>query len=209
MPPRSAGDPPGVNTFTAVLTVPITSQGLSPAFKCPQAEPDLSAGIRQPGTSRIRLANQLNGHVPGDSSGETYASSEQKGTHFFRSTNNAAIFAMAFSLHCGSFLRALISRWSWARSFLIYFCSAIVSTGLAWHPELPAANAPPAPGSTPIPAVGAQLGGIKPSGFDHHRELVSSAQAVWFLFGSRQYLSLQPPRLALFVEGDYVDAQLL
>ena len=53
------------------------------------------------------------------------------GIPLFCSTSKAAISAMALSLRCSSFLSALISRWTWARSFLSSFCWAIVSTGLA------------------------------------------------------------------------------
>ena len=32
-----------------------------------------------------------------------------------------------------------------------------------------------------LPALGAELGGIKPSGFQHHRELVGGTPALWIL----------------------------
>ena len=62
---------------------------------------------------------------------------------------------------------------------------------------------------TPLPALDAQLGGVHDSRLHHHRELVGSAPAFWFLLRWRHYLALQPPGLRPFVEGDRVDAQLL
>ena len=61
---------------------------------------------------------------------------------------------------------------------------------------------------TPLPAVGAELSVVQASGLQHHRELVGSTPAFWFLLGCRHHLSLQPPGLPPFVEGDHVDAQL-
>ena len=61
---------------------------------------------------------------------------------------------------------------------------------------------------TSLAAVGAELGGIEASSLQHHRELVSGAPTLRVLLGCRYHLSLQPPGLPLFVEGDHVDAQL-
>ena len=116
--------------FTAVHAVPITQKGLPPAFEGAQADANLTAGAHQASASDIGLADQLDHLPPVRGAGQPSASSEQKASHFFRSTSNAAISAMAFSLRCSSFLRALISRWSWARSFSSSFCSFKVSTGL-------------------------------------------------------------------------------
>ncbi len=55
--------------------------------------------------------------------GQPSAPSEQKASHFFSSNSKAAISAMAFSLRCSSSLKALNSRWSWARSFSSSFSS--------------------------------------------------------------------------------------
>jgi hypothetical protein len=103
--------------FTAIVTVPISCQGLPTAFEGAHADADLAAGAQQTCTSGMGLTDHLDGLAPVNSDGQPSASSEQKASHFFHSTNNAAISAMAFSLRCSSFLRALISRWSWARSF--------------------------------------------------------------------------------------------
>ena len=62
---------------------------------------------------------------------------------------------------------------------------------------------------TPLPAIGADLGGVQPSGLQHHRELVSSAPALRVLLLCRHHLSLQPPALAPSVESADVDARLL
>ena len=71
----------------------------------------------------------------------------------------------------------------------------------------PAANGPLAPGIGPSDAIGAQLGGIEPSGLQHHREFVSGTPA---LAPSRMPAPppLQPPSLPPLVEGHHVDAQL-
>lgn len=61
----------------------------------------------------------------------------------------------------------------------------------------------------PLPAVGAELGGIQASRLKHQRELVGSAPDLWLLLGGRHHLSLQPPALPPFVEGHHVNAQLL
>jgi hypothetical protein len=89
--------------FTAVLAVPITTKGLAPAFEGAQANADLTAGAHQAGASGIRLADQLDHLPPARGAGQPSASSEQKASHFFRSTSKAAISAMAFSLRCSSF----------------------------------------------------------------------------------------------------------
>ena len=60
-----------------------------------------------------------------------------------------------------------------------------------------------------LPAVGAEFGGIQASRLKQHRELVGGAPALWFSLGCRHHLSLQPPELPSFVEGDHVNAQLL
>ena len=119
-----------ITSFTAVLTIPITNKGLSPALERAQADADLSAGAYQASASIIRLADQLDHLPPVRGAGQPSASSEQKASHFFRNTSNAAISAMAFSLRCSSFLRALISLWSWERSLSSSFCSFKVSTGV-------------------------------------------------------------------------------
>ncbi len=92
--------------FTAVLAVPNTKKVLSPAYEGAQRHADFAAGAHQAGASGSRLAKQLDCLPPVRCAGQTSASSEQKASHFFRSTSKAAISAMAF-------------------------CSAIESTGLA------------------------------------------------------------------------------
>ena len=57
-------------------------------------------------------------------------------------------------------------------------------------------------------AVGAEFGGIQPSGLEHHRELVGGSPALRILLRCRHHFSLQPPGLPLVVEGDNVNAQL-
>jgi hypothetical protein len=47
-----------------------------------------------------------------------------------------------------------------------------------WHSGMPAASASPAQGRGLARAIGAELGGIEPSGTQHHRELVGSAPAL-------------------------------
>jgi len=71
-----------------------------------------------------------------------------------------------------------------------------------------AASAPPAPGTAPFTALGAELRGIEACSLQNHHELVSSAPSFWFLLGCRQHLSLQPPGLPPVVEGDHVNPQL-
>ena len=89
--------------FTAILAVPITQEGLPPAFEGAQADADHTAGPHQAGARSIGLSNQLNHLSPVQGVGQPSASSEQKASHFFRSTSKAAISAMAFSLRCSSF----------------------------------------------------------------------------------------------------------
>ncbi len=98
--------------FTTIVTTAITDQGLPPALEGAQREADLAAGAHQAGAGPMGLADQFNHLPPVRGAGQPSASSEQKASHFFRSTSKAAISAMAFSLRCNSFLRALISRWS-------------------------------------------------------------------------------------------------
>ena len=109
--------------LTAILTAPITQKALAPALEGAQADADLTAGVDQARTSGMGLVDQLNRLLALGGTSQPSASSEQKASHFFRSTSKAAISAMAFSLRCSSFLRALISFWSWARSFSSSFCS--------------------------------------------------------------------------------------
>jgi hypothetical protein len=94
------------------VTTAITDQGLAPALEGAQADADLAAGAEQACTTGMGLADQLDRLAPVSGAGQPSASSEQKASHFFRSTSKAAISAMAFSLRCSSFLRALISLWS-------------------------------------------------------------------------------------------------
>jgi hypothetical protein len=89
--------------FTAVLAVPITTKGLAPALGGAQADTDLTAGAHQAGASDIGLADQLDHLPPVRGAGQPSVSSEQKASHFFRSTSKAAISAMAFSFRCSSF----------------------------------------------------------------------------------------------------------
>ena len=92
-----------VTAFTAIHAVPITTKGLAPAFEGAQRDPDLAAGRHQSRASGICLPDQLDRLLPVRGTGQPSASSEQKASHFFRSTSKAAISAMAFSLRCSSF----------------------------------------------------------------------------------------------------------
>ena len=91
-------------SFTAVLADSITTNLLTPAFEGSQADAELSACTLQAGAISIRLADQIDHATPVRGSRKPFQS--------FRSTSNAAISAMAFSLRCISFLTALISLWS-------------------------------------------------------------------------------------------------
>jgi hypothetical protein len=105
---QSVGDQAGT-AFTAIVAATITEAGLPPALEGAQRDPDLAAGAEQACTSGMRLADQFDRLLPVSCAGQPSASSEQKASHFFRSTSNAAASARAFSLRCSSFLRALIS----------------------------------------------------------------------------------------------------
>jgi hypothetical protein len=87
----------------AILTVPITKKALAPSLEGAQADADLAASAEQACTSGMGLADQLDRLAPVSGAGQPSASSEQKASHFFRSTSKAAISAMAFSLRCSSF----------------------------------------------------------------------------------------------------------
>lgn len=87
----------------AILTVPITKKALAPSLEGAQTDADLAAGADQACTSGMGLADQLDRLAPVSGAGQPSASSEQKASHFFRSTSKAAISAMAFSLRCSSF----------------------------------------------------------------------------------------------------------
>ena len=95
--------------FTAVLAVPITPKGTPPAFEGAQANAEFTAGANQSGASGIRLDDQLDRHPPLGGTRQPSSFFEQKASHFFRSTSDAAASARAFSLRCISFLSALIS----------------------------------------------------------------------------------------------------
>ena len=107
------------------------------------------------------LADQLDRLAPVGGASQPSASSEQKASHFFRSTSKAAISAVAFSLRFSSFLSALISRWSWARSFL---SSLLLFQGQEWLFVGILVGLPPPfillRVKAPLPAVGAELGGV-------------------------------------------------
>jgi hypothetical protein len=96
--------------LTAIAAVTITETGLPPALEGAQRDPDFAAGTHQTRASGMCLADQLDRLAPVNGASQPSASSEQKASHFFRSTSKAAISAMAFSLRWISFLRALISR---------------------------------------------------------------------------------------------------
>ena len=113
---QSVGNQTGA-FFTAIVAATITEAGLTPALEGAQRDSDFAAGTYQTRASGMGLADQLDRLAPVSGAGQPSASSEQKASHFFRSTSKAAISAMAFSLRWSSFFRALISRWSWARSF--------------------------------------------------------------------------------------------
>ena len=117
--------------LTAILTAPITQNALAPALEGAQADADLAAGADQARTSGMSLVDQLDRLAPMRGTSQPSASSEQKASHFFLSTNKAAASANAFSLRLSSCLRALIYRWSWARSFSSSFCYFIVRTGFS------------------------------------------------------------------------------
>ena len=89
--------------FAAIVTIAITEHGLPPALESAQADADLAASAAQSCTSGMGLADQLDRLAPVSGAGQPSASSEQKASHFFRSTSKAAISAMAFSLRCSSF----------------------------------------------------------------------------------------------------------
>jgi len=90
-------------TFTAVLAVPVTPKGTPPAFKGSQGNADFTAGANQSGASGIRFDDQLDRHPPLGGTRQPSSFSEQKASHFFRSTSNAAASARAFSLRFSSF----------------------------------------------------------------------------------------------------------
>jgi len=115
--------------FTTIVTNAITDHSLPPALEGAQADADFAASAYQACTSGMGLADQLDRLAPMIGAGQPSASSELKASHFFCSTCKGAISAMAFSLRCSSFLRALISRWSRVRSFSSSLCSYKVSTG--------------------------------------------------------------------------------
>ncbi len=94
---------PAVTAFAAIAAFAITQTCLAPAFERAQADADLAAGTDQAGASSMRLADQLDHLAPMNSAGQPSATSEQKASHFFRSTSNAAISALAFSLRSSSF----------------------------------------------------------------------------------------------------------
>jgi hypothetical protein len=84
--------------FTAVLAVPITTKGTPPAFDGAQGNAEFTAGPHQFGASGIRLDDQLDRDPPLGGTRQPSSFSEQKASHFFRSTSNAAASANAFSL---------------------------------------------------------------------------------------------------------------
>jgi hypothetical protein len=92
-----------ITTFTAIVAVTITRKGLPPALERAQTDADLMAGANQASAGIIRLADQLDHLPPVRGAGQPSASSEQKASHFFRSTSKAAICTMAFSLRCSLF----------------------------------------------------------------------------------------------------------
>jgi len=96
--------------LTAIVSVIITEAGLPPALEVAQRDPDLTAGTHQTSASGMCLADEFDRLLPVSSAGQPSTSSEQKASHFFRSTNKTAISAMAFALCWSSFLRALITR---------------------------------------------------------------------------------------------------
>jgi hypothetical protein len=104
---QAMGDMAGAAS-TAVLADPFTQEALPPALEGAQGNADLPAGSVEGGAAGLGLTDQLNCLLPVRGTGQPSASSEQKASHFFRSTSKAAISAMAFSLRCSSFLRALI-----------------------------------------------------------------------------------------------------
>ena len=89
--------------FTTVLTVPVTPKVTPPSFDGAQGNAEFTAGAHQPGASGIRLDDQRDRHPPLGGTRQASSSSEQKASHFFRSTSNAAASARAFSLRCSSF----------------------------------------------------------------------------------------------------------
>jgi len=120
-----------ISVETPGASVALPEAVLPPALEGAQADADLTASAQLAGASGIRLADQLDHLPPVHGAGQPSASSKQKASHFFGSTNSAAASASAFCLRCSPCLRALISRWSWTLSFSNSFCSVIVSTGLA------------------------------------------------------------------------------
>ena len=86
--------------FTAIHSVPITQEVLPPAFESAQADANHTAGPHQASTPSIGLANQLDYLPTVQRTGQPSSSSEQKASHFFRSTRKAAASAKAFSLRC-------------------------------------------------------------------------------------------------------------
>jgi hypothetical protein len=88
--------------FTTIVTNAITEHGLPPALEGAQTDADLAKGADQARTSGMSLVDQLDRLTPVSGAGQPSASSEQKASHFFRSTSKAAISAMAFSLRWSS-----------------------------------------------------------------------------------------------------------
>jgi hypothetical protein len=106
---QSVGNQTGT-ALTAIVASAITETGLPPALEGAQRDSDFTAGTHQTRASGMCFADQLDRLAPVKGAGQPSASSEQKASHFFRSTSKDAISAMAFSLRWSSFLRALISR---------------------------------------------------------------------------------------------------
>jgi len=100
-------------------------------LKGSQADADLAAGADQACANGMGLTDQLERLAPVSGSGQPSASSEQKASHFFRSTNKAGISVIAVSFRWSSFMRALISSYSWTRTFSSSFYSFKVSNGFS------------------------------------------------------------------------------
>ncbi len=77
------------------------------------------------------------------------------------------------------------------------------------HPGLPVASGPPLRDQTPLPAAGAELGVIQPSGLRRHREFVGNTPVLRLLLGRWHHHSFHLSGLPALVEGDHVEAQLL
>ncbi len=168
--------------LTAIVSVPYL-ECVAPALEGAQADADLTAGVEQARIRGMGLVDQLDRLAP---------------------VRDTSQFLLAPQLRLEGLDLPLALSAELLQLHLLFYGQNRLLIGIL-------RSLPPTVHLLRVKAflaaIGAQPGGIEPSGFEHNRELFSSAPTLGVLLRCRHHLPLQSLGHPPLVEGHHVDAQ--